>query len=117
MTVKQSGDSNFGAEIPFADIVAGVRKVLDSDETYKRTSERIGGDGRSVVFYTHIRPNMPLLLGTDMYIRVEPSGEQTRVSAATESQPLIIGDIFGMYGSHIRTFLERLNRELHRQKS
>jgi hypothetical protein len=117
MTVKRSDERTFGAEIPFPEIVAGVRRVLDGNGIYKRTGERVGGDEQSVVFYTHVQPNVPLILGTDMYIRVEPSGDQTSVTATTESQTFIFGDISGMYNHYIRTFFERLGRELHEQTS
>src|SRR5687768_11301145 len=110
MTVKESDRRIFGAEVSFGDVVAGVRKVFDSNTIYKRTGERISGDGQGVVFYTYVQPNVPLILGTDMYIRVEPAGEQTAVTVTTESQTFIVGDIFGAYAWYIRTFFERLNQ-------
>ncbi|HYO50289.1 MAG TPA: hypothetical protein VEW94_10605, partial [Chloroflexia bacterium] len=98
-------------ELEVGQVAAYVRQVLDTHSIYKRTTERVSDNGTTRIFYTNVQPDIPLILGTDMYVSLEPTGGQTQVTIKVESQPWIYGDIFGMYERYISTFFSRLSEE------
>lgn len=107
MTVRQSADQTLDVQLP--QVVASVRKILDTDDIYKTSSERPSSSGSGINFYTYVQPNIPFVLGTHMYIQVEPHDIQTTIDVTVQSQTLIIGDAFGFYDRYIRNFFTSLN--------
>jgi hypothetical protein len=102
-------------DIDIANIAENVRKVLDGHSSYSRTSKRVGAGGNTIIFYANVRVNIPLTLGTDMYISLSPVGAQTDVVVTVESQPRLYSDAFGFYDPFIRTFFDRLSASFQNQ--
>ena len=113
MTVRRSAAQSYELEV--GHVATYVRQVLDTHSIYKRASERVSANGTTIIFYTNVQPDIPLILGTDMYVSLEPTAGHTQVTIKVESQPWIFGDIFGMYDRYISTFFSRL-REAARHK-
>jgi len=106
MTVKVAGEQTF--HLDKADMTSYVQDVLYHDPLYKRVSE--GNNG--AYFSARVQPNVPLMLGTDMTVTLAESGGITNVQVSTLSQPLIMGDVLGMYDRYITEFFGKLNNAI-----
>jgi hypothetical protein len=104
MTVSVTAQQTFQADK--ARVSSYVRETLDRNPIYKRVYERPDGARFSAI----VRPNIPLILGTDISIRLEEVGDRTTVTATVESQAFIMGDAFGFYERYIREFFTALER-------
>jgi hypothetical protein len=109
MTVRRQQDDYFDAA-PSA-VASAVRTVLSQRPPYIQKCET----EKDTVFKTNVKPSW-WLLGTDMTIQLQPSSGGTQVIAKTQSQWIILGDVFGFYNRYIRNFLRDLRTELQRQK-
>lgn len=93
---------------------AATERVLQSHKEYRVT-------GRSADRWElEIRPRIwPLLLATRVSIELHQSDTDSGVSVAlnTSSQPLIFGDVFGMYNRYLDRFAQRLHEEVARASS
>lgn len=90
-----------------ADTATIVRNILHRNPIYKKLCEYNDG----TTFRMTVRPNFPLILGTDMTVTLREVGDSTMVEAHVESQPWIIGDAFGFYDKYIRDFFLALDEE------
>ena len=110
MTVIRNKIQEFA--FPHDSVVSLIRKVLSEDQKsykYAQTEENV--DGTSIK--TRIKPNLPLLLSTQLFIEVDEVVEDnSSVTVKTKSQWYILGDIFNRYNKYIREFLEKLENEL-----
>jgi hypothetical protein len=88
-----------------ADMATYVQDVLYHDPLYRRVSE--GNNG--TYFSAIVQPNVPLVLGTDMTVTLDEVEGETKVQVKIESQPFIMGDVFGMYYRYITVFFRKLD--------
>lgn len=110
MTVRVTAKQTFS--MSKADMASYIQDVLYHDPLYKRISE--GNNG--AYFSAVVRPGMPLVLSTDMTITLDEAEGQTVVRVGTTSQPLIFGDIFGMYNGYITGFLNKLEKAIETER-
>ncbi|MEP6774134.1 MAG: hypothetical protein ABJA50_00950 [Chloroflexota bacterium] len=103
MTVRVAAEQPF--RLNKADMASYAQDVLSHDPLYKRVSEGNNGTYFSAV----VQPNVPLMLGTDMTVTLDESDGITKVQVSTLSQPLIMGDVFGMYNRYMTEFFRKLN--------
>jgi hypothetical protein len=108
MTVRRSATEVLDA--PMSVVAHKVRAAL-RQRPYARTCEERGGE----VFRTTVKTGVgwldPVVLGTDLEVRLNEQAGKTKVTVETRSQPMICGDIFGMYNRYIRRLLTEIRRE------
>jgi hypothetical protein len=106
MTVRVAAEQTF--RMSKADMSAYVQDVLYHDPLYRRVSEGNSGAYFSAV----VQPNVPLVLGTDITVTLDESDGTTRVQVSTLSQPMIMGDVFGMYDHYLEGFFGKLDKAI-----
>ncbi len=106
MTVRQSAQQVY--RISKSTIAERTGSILGENSIYKSVYMRSDGS----LFTTNVRPDFPLVLGTEMNIMLEEANEGTIVTVSTKSQALIMGDAFGMYDRYIRSFFTELQKSL-----
>jgi hypothetical protein len=67
-------------------------------------------------FSTVVQPNVPLVLGTDMNVTLDEVEGETKVQVKIESQPFIMGDVFGMYDRYAADFFKKLSNKIKVEK-
>jgi hypothetical protein len=103
MTVRVAAKQTF--RLDKADMKSYIQDVLYHDPLYKRVSEGNNGTYFSAV----VQPNVPLVLGTDMTVTLHEIDGETIVQVKIESQPFVIGDVFGMYYRYLTAFFRKLD--------
>ncbi len=88
-------------------LVAAVRQTLSDGSRYRVVQE--GSDGTFEVVY---EPWLWLILTTPFSVRVERVGDSAAVTMRTQSQFMILCDLFGFYDRYIVAFFDALRRHL-----
>jgi hypothetical protein len=113
MTVVRERAEVFQA--PPEKVVAAVRSTLAGGHAsyrYQNTAE----ENDYFLFHTEVRPNWwPLLLSTELAIRLIPLDSLTKVVVQTRSQSFLFGDVFDCYRGYIRDILGALRSRLGEQ--
>jgi hypothetical protein len=103
VTVRRRAEVVFPAQIGV--LTRLVQEKLSGKKYYRNVRAESNGD--STVFTLIVKPQA-WLLPTKMKVVLKEAGDQTAVAVSTESQKLILGDIFGYYDAYIRQFLSAL---------
>lgn len=109
MTVERVASEQFHTTATFvADALVAILK--EGQPGYQYRNSEISDSGMTVA--TTIWPKWwPLVVSTRLYIQIEPRATNlTVVTARTESQSFIMGDIFNAYRGYLNDLLSSLGR-------